>query len=321
MHRASPTLLLTATCLAGSLLTASAAAADDGAPTPTPTPTPLLLSNPPSSPTDITETAEPTPTATPSPTFPLDAVPEIGTSPTPIPGREGDQLLSVNVAMPGQVDVAIPGESTVTPAVAPPRSRLPLVKGHYGLMVATLQSRLAWLGYPTPVSAQGAFGTKTRAAVKAFQSKNWLKPTGKVDRRTWRLLRKHSTPVGALPKSCTSVRMSLCIDKTARVLRLVEKGRVTMTADARFGQPGMDTDEGVFSIHEKSYNHTSSKYGSYMPRAMFFNGDEAVHYSPDFAAYGYLHGSHGCVGLRDMAIATSLFTKVPVGTRVVVYWS
>jgi lipoprotein-anchoring transpeptidase ErfK/SrfK len=58
-----------------------------------------------------------------------------------------------------------------------------------------------------------------------------------------------------------------------------------------------------------------------MPRAMFFNGDEAVHYSPDFAAVGYIRGSHGCVGIRDMEQATWLFDHVDVGTRVYVYWS
>ena len=54
---------------------------------------------------------------------------------------------------------------------------------------------------------------------------------------------------------------------------------------------------------------------------MFFNGDEAVHYSPDFASVGYIRGSHGCVGVRDMDVATRLFEKVDVGTRVYVYWS
>ena len=94
-----------------------------------------------------------------------------------------------------------------------------------------------------------------------------------------------------------------------------------MVADARFGAPGMETGEGLFSVHEKSFNHVSSRYHSWMPRAMFFNGDEAVHYSPDFASVGYLRGSHGCVGVRDMEKATWLFGQVPVGTRVYVYWS
>ena len=117
------------------------------------------------------------------------------------------------------------------------------------------------------------------------------------------------------------MKKALCIDKTSSTLRYVVKGKVKMVTDARFGQPGMETDEGVFAVKEKSFNHTSTMYGSWMPRAMFFNGDEAVHYSPDFAAYGYLHGSHGCVGMRDMEFATRLFEKVDVGTRVYVYWS
>jgi len=83
----------------------------------------------------------------------------------------------------------------------------------------------------------------------------------------------------------------------------------------------METGEGVFTVKEKSYNHTSSLYRTWMPRAMFFNGDEAVHYSPDFASVGYLRGSHGCVGVRDLDVATRLFEKVDVGTRVYVYWS
>ena len=65
----------------------------------------------------------------------------------------------------------------------------------------------------------------------------------------------------------------------------------------------------------------SSLYHTWMPRAMFFNGDEAVHYSPDFASVGYSRGSHGCVGMRDMEKATWLFNQVAVGTRVYVYWS
>ena len=54
---------------------------------------------------------------------------------------------------------------------------------------------------------------------------------------------------------------------------------------------------------------------------MFFNGDEAVHYSPDFASVCYIRVAHGCVGMRDMEKATWLFNQVPVGTRVYVYWS
>jgi len=232
-----------------------------------------------------------------------------------------DALPSVAGA-PASTQPALLGSSE-RPSMRPPRARLPLRKGHYGSKVERLQTRLAWLGYEVDDSnvQRDAFGTSTKSAVKAFQAKNWLPATGKVNKRTWKLLKKHAEPVGVLPLRCTEVKQSLCIDKTSSTLRYVVKGKVKAVTDARFGQPGMETDEGVFAIKEKSFNHTSTMYGSWMPRAMFFNGDEAVHYSPDFAAYGYLHGSHGCVGIRDMELATRLFEKVDVGTRVYVYWS
>jgi hypothetical protein len=285
----------------------------------TPSPTPLATEEPEASPSPDAPTGEATPEESAS--FSLDQPsPLADGSPSPFasPSREGDVLVTTNVVMAATADVP-----TASANLAPPRTRLPLRKGHYGSKVTKLQERLAWLGYPTPQSVRerGAFGKSTKLAVRAFQTKNWLPSTGIVTKRTWRLLKQQATPLGLLPDECTEVKVSLCIDKTAKVLRLVVKGKVKVTTDARFGARGMETDEGVFAVKEKSYNHTSSKYRTWMPRAMFFNGDEAVHYSPDFAAYGYAHGSHGCVGLRDMDVATALFDRVRVGTRVVVYWS
>jgi hypothetical protein len=189
--------------------------------------------------------------------------------------------------------------------------------------VARLQERLSWLGYSIDESnmQRQAYGSSTALALKAFQSKNWLSATGKANKRTWRVLKRMSEPVGILPLRCTEVKKALCIDKTSRTLRLVVKGDVKVVTDARFGAPGMETGEGIFAVTEKSYNHTSSLYRTWMPRAMFFNGDEAVHYSPDFASVGYIRGSHGCVGVRDLDVATRLFEKVDVGTRVYVYRS
>lgn len=302
MHRASPTLLVLATCLAASLLSSAPARADDSGSTAPSDATPVETADPSPSPF-----GEPVPFASSAPAAAF-ATPE----PT------ADELLSVSVAMPAQV-----GPSTERPSLRPPRARLPLRKGHYGLKVARLQDRLAWLGYPIDPSntERQAFGKSTAAALRAFQSKNWLSATGRADARTWRALKKMAEPIGVLPLRCTEVTRALCIDKTSRTLRLVVKGKVKLVTDARFGGPGMETGEGVFRVSEKSYNHVSSLYHSWMPRAMFFNGDEAVHYSPDFAAVGYIRGSHGCVGVRDLDVATRLFEKVDVGTRVYVYWS
>lgn len=223
--------------------------------------------------------------------------------------------------------VPVPTAEPTAPAVESPpsvaRATLPLRFDDRGPLVASAQERLLWLGYPLSANSQDKdlFGITMRRAVKAFQGKHWLPVTGRIDQRTWRALRKLAEPVQVLPRRCTEVPKAICIDKSTRLLRYVVDGKVRMTADARFGGPGMETGEGVFRISSKSYNHTSSLYGSWMPRAMFFNGDEAVHYSPDFATVGYSRGSHGCVGMRDMDKATWLFGRVPVGTRVYVYWS
>ena len=58
--------------------------------------------------------------------------------------------------------------------------------------MATVQKRLGWLGYSISASSQARqlYGDSTVKAVKAFQAKNWLSATGKVDKKTWRKLEK-----------------------------------------------------------------------------------------------------------------------------------
>jgi len=203
------------------------------------------------------------------------------------------------------------------------RTKLPLKQGHTGKLVAKAQERLAWLGYainPTSVEQQ-YFGKTTKAAVTSFQVKFFLSPTGVIDAKTWRMIKRMAEPIGVVPLRCTEVKRAICADKTAKILRYVVNGKVRMTADARFGLPGMDTGEGIFTVKEKAFDHTSTLYNTWMPRAMFFNGDEAVHYSPYFLHDGYNGGSHGCIGIRDMTKVTWLFGQMPVGARVYVYVS
>lgn len=252
-------------------------------------------------------------------------VPSLASADTPSPTASSSASASVSSPAPTPAPSTSPAPSPEPSAAPTPvaQAKLPLRKGAVGFRVATVQKRLGWLGYSISASSQARqlYGDSTVKAVKAFQAKNWLSATGKVDKKTWRKLEKLAEPVGILPLRCTEKKKSICIDKTTRLLRYVVNGKVAMVTDARFGAPGMETGEGIFSVHEKSFNHVSSRYHTWMPRAMFFNGDEAVHYSPDFASVGYLRGSHGCVGVRDMEKATWLFGQVPVGTRVYVYWS
>ena len=261
------------------------------------------------------------PTSTAPPPQSTAATAASATSPTTAPSTTSAPATQAGIAF-DSLDTPDPRGASHA-KVPQARAGVTLRIGQFGPRIATAQQQLAWLGHDirTQESQEALFGRTTRDAVRSFQTKHWLPATGRIDKRTRHVLSRMSAPIGVLPRTCTETPMSLCIDKTAKVLRFVVKGEVKLTTDARFGAPGMETDEGIFAIKEKSRDHVSSRFHTWMPFAMFFNGDEAVHYSPDFAAVGYLHGSHGCVGVRDMEKVTWLFDHVPVGTRVYVYWS
>jgi peptidoglycan hydrolase-like protein with peptidoglycan-binding domain len=204
-----------------------------------------------------------------------------------------------------------------------------------GDRVRELQARLRQIGW-FEQDVTGTYGPVTSTAVAGFQTKRGIPSTGEVDQRTWDLLAsmtrkptddemhnrrpESSGDASGLPSQCATGRV-LCIDKTSRSLRWVIDGAVKMTLDARFGSELTPTREGTFSVYWKSRDHHSSLYDTPMPYAMFFDGGQAVHYSPDFAANGYNGSSHGCVNIRDQGAIASLFDQVRTGDRVFVYRS
>lgn len=211
-----------------------------------------------------------------------------------------------------------------------------LAAGASGDDVRDLQARLKQIDWFSG-DVTGEYGDVTAQAVRGFQTKRQIPVTGEVDQRTLdRLHAMTTTPThdekfnvepeptaaGDLDSRCLTGRV-LCIDKTSRTLRWVIDGKVIKTMDARFGSTLNDTPtrEGQFSVYLKSEHHVSKLYGSSMPYAMFFDGGQAVHYSSDFATYGYGGASHGCVNIRDYAGIQWLFGQVQVGDKVVVYWS
>jgi peptidoglycan hydrolase-like protein with peptidoglycan-binding domain len=204
--------------------------------------------------------------------------------------------------------------------------------GDEGDSVRELQARLEQIGW-FRADVTGSYGSTTSASVSGFQTKRGIPSTGEVDQRTWdRLVAMTRTPTddemhnrvsgntAGLDPRCTTGR-TMCIDKSTRSLRWVVDGAVRMTMDVRFGSELTPTREGAFSVNYKSIDHVSSLYDTPMPYAMFFSGGQAVHYSPDFAAYGYNGSSHGCVNVRDRPAIASLYDQVRIGDKVIVYWS
>ncbi len=230
------------------------------------------------------------------------------------------------VGVPASLTPSVDTTPTPTPTpapapVAPKKSTLtyPLRAGDVGPLVASLQVRLARLGHPVKLTR--VMDAPTMLAVAKFREKFRLGSTPNVTATVNARLTAASKARGRIPTACTSVALTLCIDKTQRTLRVVVKGKVTLLVDARFGNEAFATREGVFRVFKKSRDHVSSLYKTPMPFAMFFSGGQAVHYSGFFARDGYRGASHGCVNLRDRAVAAALFASIPMGTRVVVYSS
>lgn len=196
--------------------------------------------------------------------------------------------------------------------------------GQRGANVVVVQSYLAKLKYMSVYSVTGYYGSTTRSAVITFQRAVGLRATGTVDMTTYSALRARVHPsatVNRIDKRCLTGARVICADKTLRKVYLVRYGKVTMTMDARFGRPSMPTGEGTFRIYWKDIDHVSRAYDAAMPYSMFFNGGQAVHYSSDFARYGYTRASHGCINIRSYSSVAKLYSIMRVGDRVVVYWS
>lgn len=259
-------------------------------------------------------------------------------------------LLSLSLALPLTAGTAHAGPSatpTSSPTATPTKAVDPLdqvlrKRGDSGKLVRNLKARLVQRKL-LKLPFNGTYDRATVKAVKTLQSRRKLKVTGKLDRRTWnRLVATTKTPtkkqlsgkkpvppripgsyrnrLGKLDKRCLTGSV-ICIDKSSRTLQWVVNGKARLGLDVRFGGSATPTREGTFSVYRKSRHHVSSIYHTSMPLAMFFDGGQAVHYSPDFAAKGYSGASHGCVNVRDFKALEGLFDRTPIGTKVVVYWS
>jgi hypothetical protein len=128
--------------------------------------------------------------------------------------------------------------------------------------------------------------------------------------------------ISGIDPRCQIKGIALCASTGANKLFVVVNGQVTGTLDARFGRPGMNTPRGVFRVYYRNPAAYSYKYGARMPFSLFFIGGYAIHFSDEFAEWGWSSpsgGSHGCVNLRDMTGAKRVFDSSPIGTRVVVY--
>jgi peptidoglycan hydrolase-like protein with peptidoglycan-binding domain len=119
--------------------------------------------------------------------------------------------------------------STFSAASAPSNPTLKL--GASGASVKTLQQALANAGF-SPGAADGQFGPKTAAAVKAFQSAKGLVADGVVGPKTWARLTATSSSGGATP---TLKQGATGASVTNLQKRLAQHGFNPGAADGQFG--------------------------------------------------------------------------------------
>ncbi|MFE2879295.1 peptidoglycan-binding protein [Streptomyces roseus] len=233
---------------------------------------------------------------------------------------------------PAEASPSPSASQSASPSASPsPTVKAIMANGDESEQIRELQARLKQLKYMT-VAPTGFYGSKTTAAVKAFQTKNGLTASGAVDEATWKKIQSVSkkptadelrpptvNEVDAPDPRCMTGRV-MCISKESRTLAWMIDGKIVSTMDVRFGSENTPTREGQFKVEWKAKDWTSTIYHTPMPYAMFFSQGQAVHYSADFAARGYAGASHGCVNVRDKGKLASLFEQVQVGDKVVVYW-
>lgn len=100
-------------------------------------------------------------------------------------------------AVPACVDQVIPDPTPApTPTPAPGTDKPTLRKGSKGEYVTLLQTKLYQLGYDLgSYGVDGSFGSKTEAAVKAFQTASGLAADGICGKKTWAALDGEKPPV------------------------------------------------------------------------------------------------------------------------------
>jgi peptidoglycan hydrolase-like protein with peptidoglycan-binding domain len=221
--------------------------------------------------------------------------------------------------------------TTAAPTTEPPTTTKPkptkpagppkLRSGSEGRAVEALQRRLAELGYQVH-EVDGQFGSETQHAVVAFQKVNRLGRDGVVGPVTRKALERPRVPSPRSRRAGFHVEADL----TVQVVYLVKDGKIQEILDASSASGQTYTVDGDvrvavtplgdFQIQRKIDAWRKSDLGL-LYRPAYFTGGYALHGSYSVPAFP---ASHGCIRIT-IAAMDRLFTRLPVGTPMLVYRS
>lgn len=176
------------------------------------------------------------------------------------------------------------------------------------------------------LAINGSYDEQTVKAVKIVQAKNRLNQTGEATEKTLAKLAIVDRD-GAIDARCLGPGITLCVDKTQKVVRYFKEGHVVRVIDVNIGPEKWDKNFGQYSatrvgvnkVFRRDENAVSSEYGYQMPFFMQFDGGIGFHYSSYFEQVGYKETSMGCVTIGNRSEAKWLFENTPMKTAVVVY--
>jgi lipoprotein-anchoring transpeptidase ErfK/SrfK len=109
--------------------------------------------------------------------------------------------------------------------------------------------------------------------------------------------------------------IKIVVDKSEQRAYVYQDGNLLYKWAVSTGKPGHGTDTGIFYVQSMDPDHHSKIYdGAWMPHAIFFNGNIAIHGTYK-SNYKYLGGvaSHGCVRLTQEHAATLYNLVLDVG--------
>jgi hypothetical protein len=209
-------------------------------------------------------------------------------------------IQAVHAATPGQVAMSATSSLTLITAGAGP--------GGGGLRVRYLQTRLASLGYLTPLG--GRYDAATGRAVIAYHKVTRMPRTEVANARTFfKLADGQGRFRSRFPWHGRHVEVSL----SRQVLALFYPGgQIYKTIMISSGKPSTPTVRGSFSVFSKTAGYNSL---GMLDSDYFAAGGFAIHGYPEVPTYA---ASHGCVR-APITNARFLYNWIQYGTRVDVY--
>lgn len=179
--------------------------------------------------------------------------------------------------------------------------------------VLIVQKQLIKLNYNIG-AADGIYGKKTAASVKAFQKNGGLTPDGVVDPNTWNLL--HLATLLENNARAESSMPSISIDVVKRKLTFIAPDNTRKVYPVAVGKKSTPTPLGNWVIVQKAVN-PGGPFGVRWMRLSVPWGGYGIHGTNNPSSIGKAV-SHGCVRMYNEDVI-EVYRSTPIGTPVNIF--